>query len=49
MVKVELPEPEELPAGIVPLFTVQVAPVSDCGKAQVTVSAAGNGTGGLVE
>src|SRR5580700_3568529 len=48
IVIVELPE--LAPAAIVPPFTVQVAPVSDCGTAQVTVSAAGNGTfAGLVK
>lgn len=48
MVMVELPE--MAPAAIVPPFTVQVAPVSDWGTAQVTVSAAGKGAfAGFVE
>lgn len=48
MVMVALPE--VAPAAIVPPFTVQVAPVSDWGTAQVTVSAAGKGAfAGFVE
>jgi len=41
IVTVELPD--VAPAAIVPGFTEQVAPVSDCGTAQVTVIAEGNG------
>jgi len=46
MLMVELPE--VAPAGMVGVPTIHVAPVSDCGRAQLIVSAAGNGTAGLV-